>query len=207
MPLHSSWHHCNELINGQPVLWSLMRIPLWHDEVVKWEHFPRYWPFVGGIHRGRSPVNSPHKGQRSGTLMFSLICVWMNDWVSNREAGDLRRYRANYDIIVMLCHEMPNVWVQYRYYHCDMDRNFHEKVIIKLCYLCSKNRVLMKSLDSIPLMILLSSRNENQVVFDNTKYVYKIFHLVFISFGVSFYFIALVAYIITILCHSRGPFY
>ena len=33
--------------------------------------------------------------------MFSLICVWINDWVNNREAGDLRRYRAQYDVIVM----------------------------------------------------------------------------------------------------------
>ena len=33
--------------------------------------------------------------------MFSLICVWINGWVSNREAGDLRRYRAHYDVIVM----------------------------------------------------------------------------------------------------------
>ena len=33
--------------------------------------------------------------------MFSLICVWINDWVNNREAGDLRRYRAYYDVIVM----------------------------------------------------------------------------------------------------------
>ena len=31
-----------------------------HDDVIKWKHFPRYWPFVRGIHR--SPVNSPHKG-------------------------------------------------------------------------------------------------------------------------------------------------
>ena len=40
-----------------------------HDDVIKWEHFPRYWPFVRGIHR--SPVNSPHKGQWRGALMFS----------------------------------------------------------------------------------------------------------------------------------------
>ena len=37
-----------------------------------------------------------------GALMFSLICVWINDWVNNREAGDLRRYRAHYDVIVMI---------------------------------------------------------------------------------------------------------
>ena len=33
--------------------------------------------------------------------MFSLIYAWINDWVNNREAGDLRRYRAHYDVIVM----------------------------------------------------------------------------------------------------------
>ena len=70
-----------------------------YDDVIKWKHFPRYWPFVRGIHR--SPVNSPHKGQWRGALMFSLICVWINGWVNNREAGDLRRYRAHYDVTVM----------------------------------------------------------------------------------------------------------
>ena len=42
-----------------------------HDDVIKWKHFPRYWPFVRGIHR--SPVNFPHKGQWHGALVFSLI--------------------------------------------------------------------------------------------------------------------------------------
>ena len=45
-----------------------------HDDVIKRKHFPRHWPFVWGIHR--SPVNSPHKGQWRGALMFSLICAW-----------------------------------------------------------------------------------------------------------------------------------
>ena len=44
-----------------------------HDGVIKWKHFPRYWPFVWGIHR--YPVNSTHKGQWLGALMFSLICA------------------------------------------------------------------------------------------------------------------------------------
>ena len=57
-------------------------------------------PFVRGIHR--SPVNSPHKGQWRGALMFSVICVWINDWVNNREAGDLRRDRGHYDVTVMM---------------------------------------------------------------------------------------------------------
>ena len=70
-----------------------------HDDVIKWKHFPRYRPFVRGIHR--SPVKSPHKGQWRGAVMFSLICVWINDWVNNREAGDFRRYRTHYDVIAM----------------------------------------------------------------------------------------------------------
>ena len=34
--------------------------------------------------------------------MFSLIFAWINGWVNNREAGDLRRYRVHYDAIVMV---------------------------------------------------------------------------------------------------------
>ena len=63
-----------------------------HDDVIKWKHFPRYWSFVRGIHR--SQVNSPLKGQWRGALVFSLICAWINVWVNNREAGDLRRHCA-----------------------------------------------------------------------------------------------------------------
>ena len=47
------------------------------------------------------PVNSPHRGQWRGALMFSLIRAWINDWVYKREAGDLRRYRRHYDVNVM----------------------------------------------------------------------------------------------------------
>ena len=78
-----------------------------HDDVMKWKHFPRYWLFVRGIHR--SPVNSPHKGQWRGALMFSLMCARINSWVNNREAGDLRRYRRHYDVIVMSI-TMPLWW-------------------------------------------------------------------------------------------------
>ena len=70
-----------------------------HNGVIKWKHFPRYWPFVRGIHR--SPVNSPHKGQGRRALMFSLICAWINAWVNNREAGGLRGHCAHYDVIVI----------------------------------------------------------------------------------------------------------
>ena len=62
--------------------------------------------FLRGIHR--SPVNFPHQDQWRGTLMFSLIWTRINCWVNNREAGDLRRYRTHYDVIVMkLGHPQP----------------------------------------------------------------------------------------------------
>ena len=78
-----------------------------HDDVIQWKHFPRYWPFVRGIHR--SPVNSPHKGQWRVALIFSLICAWIDAWVNNRAAGDLRHHRAQYDVIVMYSHICLNV--------------------------------------------------------------------------------------------------
>ena len=56
------------------------------------------------------PVNSPHKGQWRGALMFSLIYAWINDWVNNREAGDLRRQRGHYDVIVMLTVPLTVPW-------------------------------------------------------------------------------------------------
>ena len=89
------WSECVKIQNGKNV--SILQY-ISHDDVIKW-YFPRYWPFVRGIHR--SPENSPHKGQWRGALMFPLICVRINGWVNNREAGDLRRHRAHYDVIVM----------------------------------------------------------------------------------------------------------
>ena len=55
-----------------------------HDDVIIWKHFPRYWPFMRGIHR--SPA---HKRQWRGALMLSLICArnkrlskhWWGWWV------------------------------------------------------------------------------------------------------------------------------
>ena len=71
-----------------------------HDDVIKWKNFPRYWPFVRGIHR--SPLNSPHKGQWRGALMFSLMWAWIKIWVNNPEAGYSKRHHAHYDVTVIL---------------------------------------------------------------------------------------------------------
>ena len=88
-----------------------------HDDIIKWKHFPRFWFFVRGIHR--SPVDSPHKGQWRGALMFSQICAWTNCWANNRDASNLRRNHAHYDVTVMLhrnCYPRAHIpQTQYRF--------------------------------------------------------------------------------------------
>ena len=113
--LRKHWFKWQLVAREQAITWSNVDFPpkvsfgirlkavsvhLTQDDVIKWKHFPRNWPFVRGIHR--SPVNSPHKGQWRGALMFTLICARINSWVNTREAGDLRRYRPHYDVIVMV---------------------------------------------------------------------------------------------------------
>ena len=49
----------------------------------------------------RSPVNSPHKSQWRGALMFYLIWAWTNGWVNNGHAGDLRHHRSRHDVTIM----------------------------------------------------------------------------------------------------------
>ena len=90
----SESYHCRTLIKRISV------DVISHDDVIKWKHFPRYWPFVRGIHR--TTVNSSHKGQRRGALLFSLICTCLNAWINNCRAGDLRGHRTHYDVTVMI---------------------------------------------------------------------------------------------------------
>ena len=78
---------------------KLVRVQLTtHDDVIKWKHFPRYRPFLWGIHRSRW-IPDP-EGQWRGASMFTLICARINGWVNNREAVEWRRHRCHYDVIV-----------------------------------------------------------------------------------------------------------
>ena len=75
------------LLRPQCVKWNINRHGWWWHLVVMDNHFmmrssngkknPRYWPRGAGNHR--SPVNSSHKGQWRGPLMFSLICTWLSN--------------------------------------------------------------------------------------------------------------------------------
>ena len=99
------WRRLSTAIKKRSNCVYCMRIILWphashtyHDDVIKWNHFPRYWPFMRGIHRWIPST----KASDAELWLFFFICAWINDWVNNREAGDLRRHRTHYDINVMI---------------------------------------------------------------------------------------------------------
>ena len=111
----ATWRHWVALgFNKYSVISNTLCQLIWRTfvEVYDQQVFVSCWPYqmetfskllaltgVTGIHW--SPMNSPHKGQWRGALMFSLICAWINDRVNNRVTGDLRRHRTHYDVIVM----------------------------------------------------------------------------------------------------------
>ena len=105
-------------------LWCFPRSA--HDDVIKWKHFPRYWPFVREFTGpGEFPAQRPVT--RSLDVFFDLRLnkrlskqswgwwfetlprpLWrhsngLNQQLSKKlDAGDLRRHRADYDVIVMV---------------------------------------------------------------------------------------------------------
>ena len=115
---HSYLKDVSSSLRGSVVSWGPRR-RLWRTRASANTTHTRYVMMTssnGNIFRvtgplcGNSPVpvNSPHKGQWRGALMFSLICVWINGWVNNREAGDLSRHRGHYDAIVM--YSRVDIW-------------------------------------------------------------------------------------------------
>ena len=68
------------------------------------------------IWAGNSPASGEFPAQRPVTRSFdvSMICGRISDWVNTREAGDLRRYRAPYDVIIMDMHSVA--WMSNIFY-------------------------------------------------------------------------------------------
>ena len=78
-------------------------IQRWQVKSAWWRHQIETFSALLAICAGNSQVTGefPAQSQLRGPLMFSLICAWIISWVNNREAGDLRRHRVYYDVIVM----------------------------------------------------------------------------------------------------------
>ena len=101
-----------------PISFRVTSLALWQSCDRQWSNLSWWrhqmktvaalWPFVRGVHR--SPVNSPHKGQWRGALMFA------NNLANNRDASDLRHQHTHYDVSVMWVtwinklHESTKIW-------------------------------------------------------------------------------------------------
>ena len=70
----------------------------WYDSVW-WRHQMEPFSTLLALCEGKPLVTDgfPHKGQWYKALMFSLIC----DWTNSRDAGDLKRHRADCDVTVV----------------------------------------------------------------------------------------------------------
>ena len=69
-----------------------------HDDFIKWKHFRYYWSFIRGF-----PWILLTKAS-DAELWCLLISAWTNGCVNNRDAVNLRRHRAHYDMIVIDWH-------------------------------------------------------------------------------------------------------
>ena len=104
-----------------------------HYDVIKWKHFPRYWPFVRGI----QPVTGefPLKGQWQGALVFSMICAlnkrlskqswgwWFplfrtgSDCVANAQRREYKRWVCAYGTIKCTLRVLVSEKIQHRDTH------------------------------------------------------------------------------------------
>ena len=70
-----------------------------------WRHQMETFSVLLAICAGNSPVTGEFPAPRPVTrnfVMFSLIWAWMDGWINNREAGDLRRHCTHYHVTVMI---------------------------------------------------------------------------------------------------------
>ena len=113
-------------------MWIILYLPYldkYNGDVIKWKHFPLYWPFVRGIHL--SPVNSPHKGQWSGALIFFFdLCLnkrlskqWYGWWFETPSRPLWRHCNDS---------SAPYIWVHEKI--ANDDRNNLDRFSISHCF-------------------------------------------------------------------------
>ena len=116
---------------------------------------------------GNSPVPGEFPAQRPVTRSFdvSLICVWINGWVNNRDAGEFRCYRAHYDVSVMQsermgyrCEHVP-LWTP-----CDIHWPHEITVASWLITFSHRSLVIYKTLRTIWCFWILILVDINQLV-------------------------------------------
>ena len=85
-------HAPNDLVRCSWSSWSMARrineslsyLTRDHDDVIKWKHFPRYWPFVWGMYR--PPMKIPSQRPVTRSFDICLICA-LNKRLSKQSWG------------------------------------------------------------------------------------------------------------------------
>ena len=84
--------------------WCRMPISLdWYQVSDRLHHQMETFSALLALCAGNSPVSGEFPAQRPVTRSFDVFfdLRLINGWVNTHEAGDLRRYRVHYDVIVM----------------------------------------------------------------------------------------------------------
>ena len=117
--------------------------PSRHDDVIKWKHFPRYWPFVRGIHR--SPVNSP--SQRPVKQSFdAFFDLHLNIRVSKQSTHQWletpsRPWWRHSKGMVMYNYTSSNDDHRFWYWLFAMLVHHHLKIFNGKCHVCGRENV------------------------------------------------------------------
>ena len=85
-----------------------------------WRHQMETYSALLAIFAGNSPVTSEFPAQRPVTRSFNVFSdlTWINGWVNNRKAGDLKRHHTNYDVTVMCVVKFPLAQSNWPASHC-----------------------------------------------------------------------------------------
>ena len=100
-------YQCRDIIGIGIWIYKYRKLCLW------WRHQMETFSALLAFCAGNSPVTGEFPAQSPVTRSFDLlICVWINGWVNNHEAGDLRCYHTHYDVTVM-CYTFIYVWMYF----------------------------------------------------------------------------------------------
>ena len=84
-------------------LWGFIIQGIFVTVLSWWRHQMETFSALLVLCEGNSPVvmDSRHKGQWRRALMYYLVCARTGGWANNRDAGDFRRHRVHYGVVIM----------------------------------------------------------------------------------------------------------
>ena len=79
------WKHFRCDLISYPLLKYWLKLFAKHDDAIKWNHLPRYWPFVRGIHHSTGDFPAQRPVTRSFDVFFDVrqnkrLCKQSRGW-------------------------------------------------------------------------------------------------------------------------------